>query len=81
LARTETNGRMMTNLPVTLAKDRDLPIRMDHDSDCLGLATCLHRLGLMEQFQGKVWQGFTCPGPRSSFMHVTALVSLFVLFV
>jgi hypothetical protein len=55
LARMETNGRMMTNLPVTLAKDRDLPIRMDHDSDCLGLATCLHRLGLMEQFQGKVW--------------------------
>lgn len=36
LAKTETNGRMMTNLPVTLAKDRDSPIRMDHDSKVLG---------------------------------------------
>lgn len=29
LVRTGTNGRMMTNLPVTLARDKDSPIRMD----------------------------------------------------
>jgi hypothetical protein len=32
LGRTETSGRMMTNLLVILAKDNDSPIRMDNDS-------------------------------------------------
>ena len=35
LVRMETNGRMMTNLLVTLVKDKDSPVKMDHDLNCL----------------------------------------------